>query len=117
RFVLPEADRDYVFYFTSWRRIPRFKLEWGTEKGAYEVELRYFDTVIAGGTLEDEWKETIFTPPDIYPLNKTNLYRITISLKKTSTDSSDGNPFYLNLLPLREGADNRSILDDVYPHE
>ena len=117
RFVLPEADRDYVFYFTSWRRIRKFKLEWGAEKGTYEVELRYFDTVIFSGTLEDEWKETIWTPPDVYPLNKTNLYRITISLKNTSTVATSRNPFHLNLIPLREGTNNRASSDDVSFHE
>ena len=117
RFVLPEADRDYVFYFSSWRKIPCFKLEWGVEKGTYEVELRYFDTEISKGLLRDEWQETFWTPPDVYRLKRTFLYRITLSLKNTSSVSPARYPFRLNLIPQKTRIEKSASMDNVSVYE
>lgn len=99
RFVLPEADRDYVFYFTSWRKIPGFRLRFGSESGDYEVGLKYFDDAIFQGQTAGEFKTAEITPQS-YPLRGKHLYRISITLEKIAGPPTHQQPYRLDIIPL-----------------
>jgi len=99
KFILPEANRDYVFYFTSWRRIPKFKLELGAEQGKYDVRVQYFDKELFKGITEEEIRSLDFTPSSSYPLKKRHLYRISLSLKNISGVSTRQHPYRFSIIP------------------
>ena len=99
RFVLPEADRDYVFYFTSWRKISGFRLRFGSDQGEYQTRLQYFDDELyIGKTAGELQTKEIFV--DSYPLRGKHLYRITITLKTLTGRTSHRNPYRLDIIPL-----------------
>ncbi len=102
KFILPQADRDYVFYFTSWRDISKFRLEWGADKGTYDVRIRYFDTDVFQGLTEGAAgkRQTLaFAPQTSYPLKAHHLYRITLSLKRLSAVSPQQYPYRFSIIP------------------
>ncbi|MFC2156731.1 hypothetical protein ACFLT9_02720 [Acidobacteriota bacterium] len=100
RLILPASDRSYTFYFTSWREINKFRLEWGAEKGKYDVRLLYFDTEIFSGVTENETITQEFSPQKSYPLQNRNLYRISIFLKGGSDYFTAEYPYHLSIIPI-----------------
>jgi hypothetical protein len=99
RFLLPEADRDYVFYFTSWREISRLRLRFGSEEGEYSVVLRTFDDIIFRGKTTEEYKTEEIAVQG-YPLKGKHLYRITITLTKNAGLPPHLSPYRLDIIPL-----------------
>ncbi len=99
KFILPQANRDYVFYFTSWRKISKFHLELGSDLGTYDVRVQYFDKELFKGTTEGEILSLEFIPSSSYPLNKHHLYRISLSLKNLSGISTHQHPYRFTIIP------------------
>ena len=99
KFILPQANRDYVFYFTSWRKISKFHLELGSDLGTYDFRVQYFDKELFKGTTEGEILSLEFIPSSSYPLKKHHLYRISLSLKNISGISTHQHPYRFSIIP------------------
>jgi len=101
RFALLEDNRDYNFYFTSWRTIGKLKIEFGSANGDYELRLSFFDKVQFEEKTEREIKAKIFVSPPAYRWNKNNLYRISIHLEKKSEVRTVRNPYLFAIQTVR----------------
>jgi hypothetical protein len=99
-FQLVEGNRAYSFYFSSWREIPKIRLEFGSPQDTYDVEIKYFDKVIFDEKISAELK-TFDQPATPYRLGKKNLYHIYITLKNSPDISTAANPFHLAIVPSR----------------
>lgn len=101
RFMLHEADRAYIFYFTSWREIGEFEIIFGSEAGDYAVALTVFDHGIFDGTVKREIRTVSLPSPPHYPWKNVHLYRISIQLDRLSDVSTAENPFLFHIRPVR----------------
>jgi hypothetical protein len=99
-FELVEGNRAYSFYFSSWRKIPKIKLAFGSTHAVYDVEIKYFDEVLFDDKIAREMK-TIHSPSKSYRLGNTNLYHIFITLKNDPGISTAAHPFRLAIVPSR----------------
>jgi hypothetical protein len=104
QFHLPEDSRSYVFYFTSWRKIHAFRIDFGTRAGTFDVDLDIFDMELFRGEIPKKTAALHLPSPPSYRLKKTHLYRISIYLEKTSGLITREKPFVLSILPVNEGA-------------
>ncbi|MBN1221866.1 MAG: hypothetical protein JXB23_01365 [Candidatus Aminicenantes bacterium] len=98
---LIESDRDYSFYFSSRLQIKELLLEFGSTKGAYEVELRYFDTILFRGKTSEEIKNLRLSSMSSYRLGKKNLYHLSLTLKSDSDVSAAAYPYRLMIQPVK----------------
>lgn len=98
-FHLPRDNRPYIFHFTSWRKIKEFRLDYGSKDGIFEVELRYFDQELLTGVTNFEIKTLRLPSPPVYKFRNTNLYRLSIYLKKKAGIIAFTNPFLFKILP------------------
>jgi len=99
KFYLPEDNRPYVFYFTSWREIKKFQIDFGSLEGDYYVNIRLFDLELFQGKTGKEIKTLSLPSPPLYRLKNTNLYRLSIYLEKKSEVSTAKNPYLFSILP------------------
>ena len=99
-FALVEGNRAYSFYFSSLQKIPKIQLEFGSTSGAFNVEIKYFDTVIFEEEVSGEIK-TLSCPSMPYRLGKKNLYQISITLQNSPEISTAAHPFRLVIIPSR----------------
>jgi len=103
KFLLPDDNRAYVFNFTSWRRIEKFRLDFGSLKGDYCVKIKYFDSELFQGYTNREIKTLYFSPSPSYRLKQSNMYRISIYLEKRSGPMTHEDPYVFSILPSRRG--------------
>jgi hypothetical protein len=101
RFLLREADRAYMFYFTSWREIGEFEIVLGSEAGAYNVGLTAFDHVFFEDKVENEIRTVSLPSPPVYNWKNAHLYRITIQLDRISDVATAENPFLFSIRSVR----------------
>jgi len=99
KFYLPEDKRPYIFYFTSWRKIKKFQIDFGSLEGDYYVEIRLFDLDLFQGKTAKEIRTINFPSPPLYRLKNKNLYRISIYLENKSDVSTADNPYIFSILP------------------
>jgi len=99
-FELLEGNRAYSFYLSSWRKIPKIKLVFGSTHAAYDIEIKYFDEVIFDDNIARDMK-TIHFPSKPYRLRNTNLFHIYVTLKNDPDISTAAHPFRLAIIPLR----------------
>jgi hypothetical protein len=100
-FDLLEDNRSYSFYFSSWREIPELCLDFGSESGVYEAEIKYFDKTIFRGETEHEIKTLHFPPDPPYKLKNRNLYNIILFLENKSDIETVKFPYRFSILPIR----------------
>jgi len=101
RFEIVEDGRDYDFYFTSPRRILRLGVEYGSEKGDYELDIRFFDGATAHFPTRRSLERAEFEAPPAYRLGKAFLYKVTIHLVNRSDVITGIDPYLLALDPVR----------------
>ena len=101
RFDLPEDDRVYIFYFSSWKKIEDFTLEFGSLAGSYDIRIQYYDMDIFEGSTSQEIRSLPFHPPHIYKFKNRNLYQLILTLQNTSNVSTAQHPFKFSILPVR----------------
>ena len=99
KFLLPEDNRSYTFYFTFRQKIEKFQFEFGSLAGDYSCDLTFFDKKFFGGKTSQEIKNLPYSSPPFYRLKNVYLYRITIDLKKESAISTAQNPYLLSFWP------------------
>jgi hypothetical protein len=100
-FDLIEDNRLYSFYFSSWRKLPNLHLDFGSEKGVYAVEIKYFDQTIFQGRTKAEIKTFRFSPVPPYALKNQDLYHISIFLENESDIDIQRAPYRFSILPVR----------------
>jgi len=101
KFYLSEADRFYSFYFTSWRKIQKIKIELGSLEGDYQVELRIFDELLFRGKTTKEIKTLVSSSPPLYRLKSKYLYSLRLDLKNISEVSTVRYPYFFAIQPLK----------------
>lgn len=97
QFRFPSDKREYVFYFTSWRKIDTLRIDFGSRKGDYFVSITLFDKEIHRGGVSGEMRSLTLTDPVFYPYKQTHLYRVGIYLERTSAVSMIEHPFVFNI--------------------
>jgi hypothetical protein len=100
-FDLIEDNRLFSFYFSSWRELPDLRLDFGSEEGGYEAEIKYFDQVIFRGQTQEEIKTLHFPAMPAYNLKSQNLYHISIFLENISDVDTQKSPYRFSILPDR----------------
>ncbi|MBN1272433.1 MAG: hypothetical protein JXB26_09190 [Candidatus Aminicenantes bacterium] len=98
-FILPQDNRSYVFFFTSWREIKSFQIRFGSSAGDYDVRVGYFDAVLFQGRTSKEIKTLYLAGPPSYKLKSTNLYQVNIHLERKSAISTFQNPYHFSVIP------------------
>ena len=99
KFHLPDDDRAYVFNFTSWRRIEKIRLNFGSLKEDYYVKIKYFDSELFQGYTKKEIKTLYFSPSPSYRLKRSNMYQISIYLEKKPGPVTYEDPYVFSILP------------------
>jgi len=99
-FHLPRDNRPYVFHFTSWREIKEFRIDFGSTEGTFDVNLSFFDYELYKGDTTPAVRTLYLPSPTSYRLKNTNLYRLSIYLKRKSGVISFSKPFLFSVLPL-----------------
>ncbi len=100
-FDLVEDNRFYSFYFTSQRALLDLRLDFGSQRGLYKAEIKYFDKMIFRGETKDETKTLRFPPVPPYKLKNQNLYHISIFIKNLSEVDTQRSPYRFSILPIR----------------
>ncbi len=100
-FDLIEDNRLYSFYFSSWRELSDLQLDFGSERGVYAAEIKYFDQTIFQGQTKTEIKRLRFPPVPPYNLKNQNLYHISIFLENKSDVDTQKSPYRFSILPVR----------------
>lgn len=98
-FHLTQSDRSYQFLFTSWRKIKKIKVEWGTESGKYKVELKLFDRILYKGKTTQNSNQVTTTSPPFYSYKNSHLYRISLYLKNLSHTRTSQHPYSFSIYP------------------
>jgi len=101
RFSLLEDGRDYNFYFSSPRRIRRLRVDFGSQKGDYDLQLGFFDEAPDLYATRGGLDTRVFENPPAYRLGKAYLYRISIHLEKKSDVRTGIDPYQFALEPVR----------------
>jgi len=99
KIYLPEDNRPYIFYFTNWRKIKKFQIDFGSLEADCTVEIKFFDFMLFQGNTAEEIKTIRFPSPPSYRLKNTNLYRISIYFEKKSGVLNSKNPYIFSILP------------------
>jgi len=97
-FRISQDNRNYWFYFTSWREIKKLEVGFRSSRGEHIVECRYFDRVFFKGRTTEQEKSVALTELPFYSYRNTHLYRVDIQIDRTSPDASRA-PFFLKFNP------------------
>jgi hypothetical protein len=65
-FHLSKSSYEYIFRFTSWRRIEKLRLKFGAVDGEHYVKIKLFDTTLFEGNTSDEIRTIFATTPPRY---------------------------------------------------
>jgi hypothetical protein len=94
-------ENNYRILFSSRRARENLQLNFGSEKGEYEVRLNFFDLPIFEGKTSYEKRAITLNPPVYYPYKDLYLYEINLNLTKLSSESMLVDPFFFQIVPIR----------------
>lgn len=94
-------EKPYKFLFSSREKLEKIKLIFGSEKGEHEVKIDFFDLPLFEGKTKYEKRELAFSPPVYYPFRNLHLYEVSLTLKKYSKENLLVDPYFLQVLPLK----------------
>lgn len=97
-FQLPRDNRSYTFYFSSWRPIEDFSINFGSLDGEFDADIQYFDLSLFKGQVSNEIKSVRVSTSAFYRYKKRYLYRLSIELHRTSGVIAYTNPFLFSLV-------------------
>ena len=101
RFTITKDEHAQDLPFTSWRKLENLDVEFGSLKGEYRVDLKFFDEELFSGFVSREMKTLTLSSPPSYSYKNTNLYMLSIAIKNLSDTDTAENPFLLILQPIR----------------
>jgi len=91
---------NYRILFSSRRARENLQLNFGSEKGEYEVRLNFFDLPIFEEKTSYEKRSITLNPPVYYPYKDLYLYEIHLNLTKLSSESMLVDPFFFQIVPI-----------------
>jgi hypothetical protein len=94
-------EKTYTFIFASTKKLEKVKLLFGSDKGAYEVKMSFFDLPLFEGKTAYETKEMILEPAAYYPLRNLFLYKISLGLTHGSSEPMLIDPYFFQVIPWR----------------
>jgi hypothetical protein len=94
-------ENDYRILFSSRRARESLQLNFGSEKGEYDIRIRFFDLPIFEGKTSYEKRTVPFTPSAYYPYKNLYLYEIQLNLTKRSSESMLVDPFFFQIVPTK----------------
>ncbi|MFW6139873.1 MAG: hypothetical protein ACOC5S_00780 [Acidobacteriota bacterium] len=97
-FRLTRDKRSYQFFFTSWRKINKLRIEFESPQGEYKVDARYFDRLLIEDWISDEKKSVDIANLPYYAYKNTHLYLIEVEISRVSPGSSE-ETFLLSIKP------------------
>ncbi|MBN2199221.1 MAG: hypothetical protein JW747_05155 [Candidatus Aminicenantes bacterium] len=97
RFLLLQDDRSYDFYFASGRPLDALRIEVGSDKGDYALQLALFDHTFYRGRTRREFQTVTYNFPPSYRWKNAHLYRVSIDLRKRSDVSTGEHPYRFGL--------------------
>ncbi len=96
-FLLPDEGRDYVFTFSSARKLGRLRFEFGSETADCPVTLEYFDAPVFGGRTAREVRSLELEDPPGYAYRGGWLYFVTLKLGTSEGGVTAAEPFRFRL--------------------
>lgn len=100
KFQLPRDNRAYVFHFTSWQKLTELDIQFGSIEGVFDVELHLFDVVLFKGQTSHDIRTLQLPTPIFYRFKNTNLYRLSIHLKRKSGAIAFSKPYLFSIQPV-----------------
>lgn len=97
-FRLTQDQRSYQFFFTSWRKINKLKVEFKSSQDIYRIEGRYFDRLLIKDQISEQTKSVEITDLPFYTYKNTHLYLLQVKINRISYDTP-GNLFLLTIKP------------------
>jgi hypothetical protein len=94
-------ENDYRILFSSRRARENLQLNFGSEKGEYDVLLHFFDLPIFEGKTSYETRRITLNPSAYYPYKNLYLYEIQLNLTRLSSESMLIDPFFFQIVPTR----------------
>ncbi|MCK4932341.1 MAG: hypothetical protein KAT01_09250 [Candidatus Aminicenantes bacterium] len=94
-------ENNYRILLSSRRARENLQLNFGSEKGEYEVRLNFFDLPLFEGKTTYEKKEITLNPSVYYPYKNLYLYEIHLNLTQLSSESMLVEPFFFQIVPIR----------------
>jgi hypothetical protein len=95
-------EKDFRFLFSSRRRLEKIRLVFGSEMGEYSIRISIFDMPAFEGKTTFQKKTLEIPLPPPYLFKRLFLYEIKINLEKHSPESMLRDPYFVQVLPLRE---------------
>jgi hypothetical protein len=102
KFHLPRDNRAYVFHFTSWQKLKELRIHFGSYDGVFDVELHLFDEVLFKRQTAHDIQTLQLPAPSFYRFKNTNLYRLSIYLKRKSGAIAFSKPYLFSIQPITE---------------
>ena len=96
------TDRPRQLFFSSKKKLETVRFVIGSERGEFDVELRWFDLPLFAGQIKNQKKEWISEPPAYYPFHNLYMYEINFAFKKKPQENLALNPFLLQIVPLKD---------------
>ncbi len=96
------VERSYRLILSSRTKLEKVKLLFGSDKGAYDVRMTFFDLPLFEGQTSFEKKDIILEPAAFYPLRNLFVYELNISLRHRSSEPMLVDPYLLQVIPLKE---------------
>jgi hypothetical protein len=100
KFLLPRDNRAYIFHFTSWQKLKELRINFGSTEGVFDVELHLFDEVVFKGQTTRDIQTLQLANPYFYRFKNTNLYRLSIQLKRKTGAIAFSKPYSLSIQPI-----------------
>lgn len=103
--IKPPADlylhqeKSYTILFNTKARLEKLRLAFGSDKGEFDVRIRYFDLPVFEGRVSRETREIELETPACYPNRNLYLYGFEVRLRKLSDENMLTNPFLVRFIP------------------
>ena len=101
RFSILEDNRDYNFYFASPRRLDKLRIEFGSEKGDYDLTVGFWDNPPSVHATRRTLDAIAVDRPPAYRWGRALLYRISLHLERRSDVRTGENPYQFAITPVR----------------
>ncbi|HEX2695893.1 MAG TPA: hypothetical protein VHP61_09075, partial [Acidobacteriota bacterium] len=99
RFLLPDGGRDYVFIFSSGRKLDGLRFEIGSETADCPAKLEYFDAPVLEGRTANATRAADLAAPPAYAYRNGWLYFVTVRLGRAAEGPTAERPCVLRLRP------------------
>jgi hypothetical protein len=99
RFSLLEDGRDYDFYFASPTKLDRLRVDFGSDKGDYELRLGFWDDKAETYVTRQSLDMRVFEAPPAYRRGDEYIYRVSIGVKNLSGARTIDFPYQFALSP------------------